>query len=158
MFLIHFFLTLPTEDFTIVSLFKTTQYANQRCIVSTSGNWGTWFRYWYSWNYHYYLYWWFSEWLVQSWIILNDWTKHYLASQYFLWKKITSYIDGNYYWDLDISSFNFWNKWALNQSQYFSIGTMNAWWASINAELYTIKLYNRALSDSEIKEIYNSIK
>jgi len=152
------FLLLPTNNFTVLSYLKTTDSWGQRNIVSASYNGLTGFRFWYSGHYPYYLHWWYKEGAIVWSQKLTHNRYSYLAMKFELWDLITSYVNWNYYWIFDISSYNFWDKASLNQSQYLVVWGMIPGYSPtyIKWTIDELRIYNRALSEKEIKNIYGS--
>lgn len=81
----------------------------------------------------------------------------YIEVIFNLWLSIKVYINNWFYWISDISWYNFWDKGALNKSQYIVVWAMNtSWLKPINWVFDEVRIYNRALSEAEIKSVYGS--
>jgi len=164
------FALLPTNDFTISSIFNTTQDVWQRCIISTSWDGSAWFRYWFwgwstssyiwyaGWSYAWPPFSWWWEWYPWK-IKINDGKNHNLVARFLLNNKVEIFVDGIYVWKQDFVP-TWWEKGALNKSQYFNIWTVWGYYPNYhtNGIIDEVRIYNRALSDSEIKALHSATK
>jgi len=150
---------LPMNDFTVVSVINTTQNIQQRCIISTSWDGVAWFRYgFWDWDTSsYILYGGYWEWNIWK-IKVNDGQNHILVARYLLNNRVDAFVDGSYVGMQNITWM--WFNAALKSSQYFHIGTMKGYYSSnyIKWLIDEVRIYNRALSDSEIKALYSATK
>jgi len=156
------YLLLPTNDITVLSVFKVIkENTNPISIINTSIDWYAGFRFW-PWgssassNINI-LYWKSSGYFSWDiwWNKSTDWTIHTLITRFVLNNKVEMFMDWKYLGLLNVSWK--WNDVSLNKSQSFLIWQM--WYVSfLNWTIDELRVYNRALSDSEIKALYSATK
>jgi len=91
---------------------------------------------------------------VSTSIKINDGKTYLYSMKFTLNEKVETYINGKMVW-VDSISWK-WYSWGLNSMSYFALWRM--WSRFYEWNLDDVRIYNRWLSDSEIKELYNSIK